>query len=114
MRLPKAGTCSATAGQVREVICPADTWGLFVEQAGATAGTLFATPSRADVAYADEAASPTLVLAGDGYVIPVGESLTVYLGPPTGAPGTTRSVFISSDTASATFKASPLGVEVMR
>lgn len=114
MRLPKAGTCSATAGQVREVICPADTWGLFIEQAGATAGTLFATPSRADVVYVDEAVSPTLVLADNCYVIPVGGSLTVYLGPPTGTPGATRSVFVSSDTNSATFKACPLGVEVMR
>lgn len=111
MRQPKAGTCSSTPGRVRAVVCPADCWGLLIEQAGATSGTLYASAASG---YTDEAASPTLIASSDAYTILPTGTFTVYLGPPTGAIGATRSVYIGSDTASATFIASPLGIEVMR
>lgn len=111
LRKPKAGACSATAGRVREVICPPDTHGVFIEQTATVAGVLYVTDASG---YTDEAASPTLVAGSDAVTIPQSGSFTYLLGAPTADQQTTRSIFIGSDTNNATFKVQPLGVEVMR
>lgn len=115
LRQPYHGACSSTPGRVRQVIVPSDCWGVFVQQEGGTGGTLYVTnaSSEGGVAFADEAASPTLVAGDDVLVIPTGENGTLLLGPPT-ATGSTRSIWVGSDTASATFKAIASGIEVMR
>lgn len=110
LRAPEHGVCSSTPGRVREVQLAPDSFGFLLQQAGGTSGTLYVTTKSG---YTDEAASPTLGVADDQVtILPTGEA-TLHLGPPTST-GSARSIFVASDTASATFKVVPLGIEVMR
>lgn len=110
LRAVEHGVCSSTPGRVREVQLAADAFGFLLQQAGSTSGTLYATWKTG---YTDEAASPTLGADDDQVTVLPGGSVSMPIGPPT-AVGAARSIYVSSDTASATFKVVPLGVEVMR
>ena len=110
LRAPEHGVCSSTPGRVREVQLAADAFGFLLQQAGSTSGALYVTWKTG---YTDEAASPTLTADDDQITVSPGGSASLQLGPPTSV-GTARSIYVSSDTASATFKVVPLGIEVMR